>query len=65
MNQIKRSDLDANPPEHVKKQLEERMAKLRSRREDRIPETFIGKANKGYILKNLVIHRGRGSPKVS
>jgi hypothetical protein len=39
--------------------------KLKPKRKDMIPEKFIGKGGKGYILKNLVVHRGLGAPIVS
>jgi hypothetical protein len=62
---VRRSDADANPPESVKKRIEEALAKMKPKRQDYIPEEFIGKGGHGYILKNWVIHRGYGSPKVS
>ena len=39
--------------------------KLRSKKKDYLPETFIGKAGDGYILKNMIVHRGLGAPKTS
>lgn len=65
MVKVKRSDIDANPPEAVKKKIEEKMAKLKPKRHDYIPENFIGKGGNGYILKNWTIHRGPGAPRVS
>jgi len=62
---VARSDIDANPPEQVKKRIEESLAKMKPKKQDFIPEDFIGKAGKGYILKNWVIHRGFGAPIVS
>lgn len=62
MAKIKRSDIDANPPEAVKKRIEEKLAKMKPKRQDFIPEDFVGKGGKGYILKNWVIHRGFGAP---
>lgn len=41
------------------------MSKLRSKKHDFIPEGFVGKCGKGYILKNWVIHRGLGAPIVN
>lgn len=49
----------------MKKVLEEKLAKLKPKRQDFIPEKFIGKGGKGYILKNWVVHRGPGAPSVS
>jgi hypothetical protein len=37
---VRRSDLDANPPEPVKKWVEEKIAKLKSKRYDYIPLEF-------------------------
>lgn len=38
---------------------------MKSTRMEFIPETFIGKGGKGYILKEMVVHRGRGAPIVN
>jgi len=65
LTKIKRSDIDANPPEELKKKLEKRLSEVRCRTSDKIPEGFVGKGGKGYILKNWVIHRGPGSPMVN
>jgi Eukaryotic mitochondrial regulator protein len=62
---VKGSDIDTNPPEAVKKQVEASLAKMKPKRHDFIPEDFVGKGGKAYILKNWVIHRGFGSPIVS
>ena len=62
---IRRSNVDSNPPENVKKMIEEKLSKLKSKKHDYIPENFVGKGGKGYILKNWTIHRGLGAPKVS
>jgi hypothetical protein len=35
---VKRSDSDANPPESVKKRIEEALAKMKPKRHDFIPE---------------------------
>lgn len=43
----------------------EALTKLRAKRHDFIPETIVGKGPHAYILKNWVIHRGMGAPKVS
>ena len=65
MVKIKRSDIDANPPEAIKKWVEEKIAKLKPKKHDYIPEDFVGKGGKGYILKNWTVHRGFGAPIVS
>ena len=62
MYKIKRSDIDANPPEAIKQMVAKSLAKMKPKRKDLIPEDFIGKAGKGYILKNMIIHRGFGAP---
>ncbi len=62
---VKGSDIDTNPPEAVKKRIEESLAKMKPKRHDFIPEDFSGKGGKAYILKNWVVHRGFGSPIVS
>jgi hypothetical protein len=64
MKKLKRSDVDANPPPEMKKKIEWRLSQMKSRCQDIVPEGFVGKGGKGYILKNLVRHRGWGSPKV-
>ena len=65
MIKVKRSDIDANPPEQVKKAIEEKLSQLKSKRHDHIPEGFTGKGGKGYVLKNWVVHRGQGAPIVN
>ena len=62
---VKRSDIDANPPEAVKKMVEEKLSKMKSKKQDFIPEDFVGKGGNGYILKNWVVHRGFGAPIVT
>jgi len=37
---------------------------MKAKRQDFVPENFVGKGGKGYILKNWVVHRGTGAPKV-
>ena len=65
LNKLSRSDLDADPPEAVKRKIEESLAKFTTKKKDLIPEKFVGKGGKGYVLKNLVIHKGLGAPIVS
>lgn len=65
MVKVKRSDIDANPPEAVKKRIEESLSKMKAKKHDFIPEGFVGKGGHGYILKNWVIHRGYGAPIVN
>jgi hypothetical protein len=65
LTKIKRSDLDANPPKELKDKIEKSLAKVKCRTRDMIPEAFSGKGGKGYLLKEMVVHRGPGSPKVS
>jgi hypothetical protein len=65
MTKLRCSDIDTNPPEAVKRKLEERLAKLKPKRNDFIPEIFTGKGGKGYVMKNWIIHRGFGAPIVS
>lgn len=38
---------------------------MKCKRKDFIPEDFVGKGGSGYILKNWVVHRGKGAAKVS
>ena len=38
---------------------------MRPKKQDFIPENFVGKGGKGYILKNWMVHRGTGAPHVS
>ena len=65
MAKVRRSDIDTNPPPAIKKMVEDSLAKLKPKRHDFIPENFTGKAGKGYVLKNWVVHRGFGAPIVS
>ena len=60
-----RTDIDANPPKHVEEKVEECLKKVKARSQDIIPIGFHGKGPRGYILKELVRHRGRGAPKVN
>jgi hypothetical protein len=62
---VKRSGIDTDPPEHLKEKVEKFLGKVRSRRHDFIPEDFLWKGGKGYILKNWIVHRGIGSAKVT
>lgn len=65
MLKVKRSSTDADPPEELKKKIEEKMMKFSTKKRDIIPEKLIGKGGGGYVLKNLVIHKGLGAPIVS
>ncbi len=62
---VKGSDIDTNPPEQVRKKVEESLAKMKPKKHDFIPEDFVGKGGKAYILKNWVVHRGFGAAIVS
>jgi hypothetical protein len=41
------------------------LSKIKAKKHDFIPEGFVGKGGKGYILKDWVIHRGYGAPIVN
>ena len=43
----------------------EKLSKQKSRRWDFVPFSFSGKGGRGYLLKEWVIHKGKGAPKVS
>lgn len=65
LHTINRSDNDSNPPKEIEEKVEDFLSKQRTRRFDQVPETFEGKGGKGYILKNWIVHRGKGAAKVS
>ena len=65
LRKIKRSDIDANPPQEMKKKIEKRLQNVKSKTQDYIPIGFVGKGGKGYVLKEMVKHRGLGSPMVN
>lgn len=65
LRKVKRSEADARPPKELEEKIEKSLAKVKSRRSDMIPIGFIGKAGKGYVLKEYVRHRGLGSPMVN
>jgi len=43
----------------------EYLAKMRSRQYDKLPLKFVGKGPGGYLLYDIVHHRGHSSPHVS
>ena len=62
-------DNDAQKPEDKKalkdNETNEYLAKMRSRQYDKLPLKFVGKGPGGYILYDIVHHRGHSSPHVS
>lgn len=62
---IKRSEIDAMKTGDHKKEVDEKLKKRKSRKADHMPIAFVGKGGKGYVLKSLIKHRGKGSMKVS
>ena len=41
------------------------LEKLKPRSADKVPEKFVGKGPGGYILYDIVCHRGKSSPKLN
>ena len=62
---IKTSDCDSDPPKGVKDKIEKSLSEMRARKHEYVPERFVGKGGKGYMLMDWIIHRGKGAPKVS
>lgn len=48
-----------------KQETHDYLARLKSRRTDKVPIKFEGRAEKGYLCYDLIDHRGRGSPNVT
>jgi len=53
-------------PHYVKKEwVNTFLTKLCSRRMDKVPIKLIGKGGASYLLQEMVIHKGKGAPRVS
>lgn len=59
------TEYDADPPEETFKKVNKFIMKYRSRYSDRVPLELHGKGPGGYLLQEMVIHRGKGAPRVS
>lgn len=56
---------DADPSKEEKERVNKFMMKLRPRQLDRVPIKLIGRGNDAYLLQEMVIHKGKGAPRVS
>lgn len=50
MDRITETDYDANPPKEVEKKTKDYLARMRSRKMDRVPIGLQGKGNTAYLL---------------
>ena len=65
MERLTSSNYDANPPKDDKKKIDKYIMKYRPRYLDRVPIKLIGRGGDAYLLQELVIHKGKGAPRVS
>ena len=56
---------DARQTPEKKRETNEYLAKMRPRQFDKVPEKFYGKGPHGYILYDIVNHRGPSAPQVT
>ena len=56
---------DANPPKEEKEYVDKHIMKYRPRYLDRVPVKLIGRGGDAYLLQEMVIHKGKGAPRVS
>lgn len=58
-------ELDANPPEAVKKRMEQIESKQTKKKYDIVTENFVGEGNKGYFVKSWLVHKNQGASTVN
>mmetsp|Transcript_34643 Transcript_34643/g.25791 ORF Transcript_34643/g.25791 Transcript_34643/m.25791 type:complete len:87 (+) Transcript_34643:667-927(+) len=62
---LPRTKIDYDPPKELVARVEEFIKNSKPKRQDFIPEKFIGKGPGGYLLRNWIYHRGKSAAKVS
>lgn len=62
LTKLSPSTIDSKPTKAIQDKVESHLAKKRPRQYDKIPLEFSGKGPRGYILFDMVFHRGIGSP---
>ena len=59
------ADTDAKLSEEKKRETNEYLAQMRPRQYDKVPVKFDGKGPSGYLLYDIVNHRGPSAPQVT
>jgi len=65
LRKVNRGEIDCKPTKEVEEKVSEVLKKIRPKAIDYIPTKFIGKGPSGYLIKDMIVKRGRGSKKVS
>lgn len=65
LKQIDRSEIDVKPPKDVEERISKVLKHKKPKSKDHIPIGFHGKGPKGYLIKEMIVRRGRGSRRVS
>ena len=56
---------DAKLEKETKQEVEDYLSKMKPRKYDKVPEKFVGKGPNGYMLYDMVHHKGKSSPSVT
>jgi hypothetical protein len=65
LRKVNRGEIDCKPTKEVEEKVSEVLKKIRPKAIDYIPTKFVGKGPSGYLIKDMIVKRGRGSKKVS
>jgi hypothetical protein len=65
LRKVTRGEIDCKPTKDVEEKISEALKKIKPKAIDHIPIKFVGKGPSGYLIKDMIIKRGRGSKKVS
>ena len=62
---IRRTETDAKLPKAKTEEVNRILSEMKSRTYDKVPEKFVGKGHGGYLIYDMVYHKGSGAPKVT
>jgi hypothetical protein len=65
LRKVSRGEIDCKPTKEVEEKIAEAFKKIKPKAIDHIPIKFIGKGPSGYLIKEMVVKRGKGSKRVS
>lgn len=65
LRKVSRGEIDCKPTKEDEEKIAEAFRKIKPKAIDHIPIKFVGKGPHGYLIKDMIVKRGRGSKKVS
>ena len=65
LRKVTRGEIDCKPTKEIEEKVSEVLKKIRPKAIDYAAVKFVGKGPHGYLIKDMIVKRGRGSKKVS